>query len=289
MSLFSDQGTPDGSSACSFAAAGLLSPYCEIESEETVVCDLGRISLDYWPEILAQLPEPVFFQREGSLVLAHSGDRPELSLLRDRARQRKDSSFTEVNREDLERLEPELDPRFFDGFYLPLEGQIDNRELLGVLGRALPSKGVKCFFGETVQVESGKIRETAFDWIIDCGGVASGRASPKVMHDIRGVRGELIQLHAPDVRLNRPIRVLHPRYTDLCRPRPRSRFLVGATSLESEDRRRSPSARRSSFFRRPSRCIPVSARPLSRRLTSICGPRSPIICPGYGGRKTLST
>ena len=240
VSLF-DRGGPDGSAACSFAAAGMLSPYCELESGEAVVCELGRRSLERWPEILARLPEPVYFQREGSLVVAHVGDRSELDLLRDRVRRMGGSAFTEVNRKAIDRLEPELDPRFFDGFYLPLEGQIDNRELLGVLGRALPALGVKCFFGETARVEGGRIfisdRENTFDWIVDCGGVASRAAFPDVMHDLRGVRGELLQLHAPDVRLNHPIRVMHPRYAVYIVPRPRSRFLVGATSLESEDKR----------------------------------------------------
>jgi glycine oxidase len=43
-------------------------------------------------------------------------------------------------------------------------------------------------------------------------------------------------LHAPGVRLSRPIRLLHPRHRVYIVPRAGDRVLVGASEIESEDR-----------------------------------------------------
>ncbi|MFN3496149.1 MAG: FAD-dependent oxidoreductase, partial [Hydrogenophaga sp.] len=53
---------------------------------------------------------------------------------------------------------------------------------------------------------------------------------------VRGVRGEIIWLHAPGVNLQRPVRLLHPRHRVYIVPRPGNLFVVGASEIESEDR-----------------------------------------------------
>lgn len=53
---------------------------------------------------------------------------------------------------------------------------------------------------------------------------------------VRGVRGEVVWLHAPGVRLLRPVRLLHPRHRVYIVPRPGDLFVVGASEIESEDR-----------------------------------------------------
>jgi glycine oxidase len=50
------------------------------------------------------------------------------------------------------------------------------------------------------------------------------------------VRGEVVWLHAPGVRLQRPVRLLHPRHRVYIVPRPGDLFVVGASEIESEDR-----------------------------------------------------
>jgi len=47
------------------------------------------------------------------------------------------------------------------------------------------------------------------------------------------VRGEQFVLESPDVRLNRPIRLLHPRIPFYIVPWEQSRFMIGATEIES--------------------------------------------------------
>ena len=67
VTLFDRDETP----ACSVVAPAMLAPYCELDVAEKAVSDLGVESLKLWPEILKSLDAPVFFQQEGSLVVAH--------------------------------------------------------------------------------------------------------------------------------------------------------------------------------------------------------------------------
>ena len=53
---------------------------------------------------------------------------------------------------------------------------------------------------------------------------------------VRGVRGEVLWLHAPGVALQRPVRLLHPRHRVYMVPRPGDLVVVGASEIESEDR-----------------------------------------------------
>jgi glycine oxidase len=53
---------------------------------------------------------------------------------------------------------------------------------------------------------------------------------------LRGVRGEVARVHAPDVTLSRPTRLIHPRYPIYIAPKPNGLFVIGATEIESNDR-----------------------------------------------------
>ena len=52
---------------------------------------------------------------------------------------------------------------------------------------------------------------------------------------LRGVRGEVIRLHAPEVTLQRPTRLIHPRYPIYIAPKEDHVFVIGATEIETED------------------------------------------------------
>jgi len=72
-------------------------------------------------------------------------------------------------------------------------------------------------------------------WVLDCRGLGAQKewGGPK---PLRGVRGEVVRLYAPEVSLRRPTRLLHPRYPIYIAPKPGHLFVVGATEIESEDR-----------------------------------------------------
>ena len=70
-----------------------------------------------------------------------------------------------------------------------------------------------------------------FDLVFDVRGTGGRPELP-----VRGVRGELVWLHAPGHGLSRPLRLLHPRHRVYVVPRPDDVVLVGASEIESEDR-----------------------------------------------------
>ena len=49
------------------------------------------------------------------------------------------------------------------------------------------------------------------------------------------MRGEVIRVHAPEVALPRPTRLVHPRYPLYIAPKPDHVFVIGATEIESDD------------------------------------------------------
>lgn len=228
---------PSAMDACSFAASGMLSPYCELESTESSIFHLGMRSLSLWPDILDELSTPVFFQRKGSLVVAHPYDQVELKRLQSRiADSNVPGGHVEtIGREELHQLEPELEDRFSTGLYFAEEGQIDNRGVMQALLAELREREVVCSFDQTVTaIRPHEITLNAdrltFEIVVDCRGLGAKSDLPA----LRGVRGELIHVHAPEVDLKRPVRLMHPKYPLYAVPRPGSRYLIGATSIESD-------------------------------------------------------
>jgi glycine oxidase len=71
----------------------------------------------------------------------------------------------------------------------------------------------------------------SFDFVFDCRGLGARN----IFQDLRSIRGELIWLHAPDVHITRPIRVMHPRYSLYVVPRPDNTYIIGASEIESAD------------------------------------------------------
>ncbi|HET7757468.1 MAG TPA: FAD-dependent oxidoreductase, partial [Steroidobacteraceae bacterium] len=70
--------------------------------------------------------------------------------------------------------------------------------------------------------------------VIDCRGLAAG----DTLAGLRGVKGEMLLLRAPEVSLSRPVRLLHPRIPVYVVPRGGGLYMVGATVIESDEQRR---------------------------------------------------
>ncbi len=222
---------------CSTAAAGLLAPMSELDKAEQVIFNLGMESVDtLWMSILKQLTEPVYFHQKGCLVVHHPQDKAEWQQFSARiVNKLSDSCYQLLNEEVLSQLEPELN-QFKMAYYFPKEAQIDNQTLLHVLKNHLFQQGVICRDRTFVSaLYPGKVNTEkeshSFDFVFDCRGLGAKTSFPH----LRGLRGELIWLHAPEVQLQRPIRLLHPRYNIYIAPRPDSHYLLGASELETED------------------------------------------------------
>ena len=121
-------------------------------------------------------------------------------------------------------------------WWLPGEGQVMPREMLQALARHAP--GVQWLWGHrATDVQPGEIRlddgrTLTCDLAIDVRGLGARSAGL----NLRGVRGEILWLHAPGLPLQRPLRLLHPRHRIYLVPRPGDVVVVGASEIESEDR-----------------------------------------------------
>jgi glycine oxidase len=226
-----DRGGPDASKSAAHVAAAMLAPLAESVESEPLVVSLGQASLERWPELLATLPEPVFFQQSGTLIVWHAQDRDQAAQFGRRLHRFDDQLppegwARELSGAEIAAVEPALGQRFARGIYLPKEGQLDTRALLSALGSALVEAGVRLRWH--TEAEPEHIRA---DWVIDCRGLGAKPSWPTV----RGVRGEVVRVHSPEVALSRPIRLLHPRYPIYIAPKPDGVYVIGATQIESED------------------------------------------------------
>ncbi|WP_027038934.1 glycine oxidase ThiO [Mesorhizobium ciceri] len=200
-----------GSNA-SWFAGGMLAPWCERESAEQPVLDLGRDAADWW-----EAATPGQVTRAGTLVVTAPRDAGELDRFASRT-----SGHRYLDEDEIASLEPDLAGRFRRGLLFPDEAHLDPRRAMAALHDRLAAMGVEFRFGTDARHISG------FDRRIDCTGVATDDDR------LRGVRGEMLILRTPDVSLSRPVRLLHPRFPLYVVPRTGRRFMVGATMIESQ-------------------------------------------------------
>lgn len=232
-----DSDKKQGNRSCAMAASGMLALHAELERADIQIERLGRRSLDAWPSILASLSEPVYYRQSGSIATAHPTDQPDL----ERYIKRIESvlggghEITPLDEAGLGALEPEI-PGFPSAYYFPQEAQLDNQQLMRALWKTLEQKKVGWHEEERVeQVSAGKLitvnKTYCFDHVFDCRGLGAAQD----LKDLRPVRGELLWLHAPQVHITRPIRLMHPRYSLYVVPRPGRIYLLGASEIESCD------------------------------------------------------
>jgi glycine oxidase len=220
----------------------MLAPYSEVVACEREIFDWGCEALSLWPQWLAELKIDsgidVFFQRRGSVVVAHAQDRSNLDHFNQRLLRavpdRRDSVHL-LNRQQLAELEPELAQRFDSATYLSEEGTLDNRELLNALEIAIRKFGAQWYEGVSVEsVFANRIKVDGEMIDVDLAIDARGFGAKTQLNDLRGVRGEVLWVHAPEVNLSRPVRLMHPRYQLYIAPKRNSVYVIGATEIESE-------------------------------------------------------
>jgi glycine oxidase len=112
----------------------MLAPLAESAITERAVVEMGRYALRRWPELLAQLAQPVFFQQDGTLILWHRQDAHEATRFIKQLQTTSNSILELPKAQNLDgagllQLEPDLGTRFSQGLFLPGEGQLDNRQL----------------------------------------------------------------------------------------------------------------------------------------------------------------
>jgi glycine oxidase len=188
-------------------AGGMLAPYAEIDHlpEEFIPAALEGIK--FWEA----LPD-CGFMRSGSLIIAH----PEDAYILERFAQK----LPKQNKANIAALEPGL-KKFEHGLFLPGEAHINPALALNAL--IGPKERM---VAQPLYIDRAKDQ---FDYVIDCRGI---EADDK---NLRGVKGETVIVRNKEFRLNRPVRLMHPRYPLYIVPRPDNEFMIGATIIESND------------------------------------------------------
>jgi glycine oxidase len=228
-----DPGGPSGEGSAAWVAAAMLAPLAEAAVADPFVVGMGAASLAVWPEIVASLPEPVFFQRNGTLVVWHAADRAEAPAFEARVRANAPGggldgmAIRQLAGAEVEAAEPALARRFGRALLFAGEGQLDNRQVLSALAAALVKRRVALHWHTPGEAATADAR-----LVIDCRGMG---ARPQ-WRALRGVRGEVARVHAPGIGLQRPLRLLHPRYPLYIAPKQNDLYVIGATEIEGEDR-----------------------------------------------------
>lgn len=194
---------PNPSRAAGWVAAAMLAPKAEAVLSSPAIYEMGSAALPLWQAWLGELGG-IQHGFTGTLVVSHPQDQ---ALMGD-FHQRSQSEPCQAGD-----LEPALAGRFGQGLWLSGEGYLDNQALMSRLA-------------ELTGDDEGQAQA---DILVDCTGAAAE------LPGLRAVRGEVARLHAPEVTLTRPVRLLHPRYPLYIVPRPNGRYVVGATEIESRD------------------------------------------------------
>lgn len=209
-----DPATHPRPQGCSWWAGGMLAPFCEGETAEEPVVRLGQEAASWWER------QGVAVARRGTLVVTLGRDRRELDRFARRV-----PGHERLDAADLATLEPDLGSRFDRALHVSAEAHLDPRAALVHLRDRLEQAGV------SFVAEPGCADGLTFD--------CRGLAARDVLTDLRGVKGEMAVLRSHDIRLHRPVRLLHPRFPLYVVPRAGGLFMLGATQVESDDRRRS--------------------------------------------------
>ena len=209
-----ERGDAGMTDATSHWAGGMLAPWCEAEVAEPVISRLGQRSLDIWRR---ELPDTPF---NGSLVVAHPRERNDFERFA-----RLTSGHVRLDAQALAELEPSLEGRFRDALFFAGEGHVEPRRVLPRLHEKIIAAG------GTIRFNSEAAPGDLDGLVIDCRGLAARDAQPK----LRGVKGELILIETDEIKLARPVRLIHPRWPLYVIPRGDNRFMLGATSIEAED------------------------------------------------------
>lgn len=230
--------------AAGYTAAGLLSPLAELDHAEPELAALGWRSIVMWRDVasaLAPHAPQTLLRVQGSLLVAHNADMGSALRVMVKLRSACEADPSAwpapeiVPASELRVMEPELLPGL-SAWWLPGEGQLEPRLLLDAL--AAQATGVQWHWGQRVaHVQPGCLQlddgpHIACDLAIDTRGLGARDDAP----GLRGVRGELVWLHAPGVHLRHPVRLLHPRHRVYIVPRAGQHIVVGASEIESEDR-----------------------------------------------------
>jgi glycine oxidase len=206
--------------AASRLAGAMLAPYCEQEGTHPLIRELGLEAKRIWEATFSGVSS------NGTLVVAAARDRSELTRFA-----RLTEGHRAIEPHELAQLEPDLADRFPSALFYADEAHLNPREALPFLLQSARDAGASIEGGIVIPDDDAAIAALKSDIVIDCRGLGARGVLPT----LRGVRGERLLVRARDVRLQRPVRLLHPRHPVYVVPWGGGTYMIGATVIESED------------------------------------------------------
>lgn len=219
--------------SCGYAAAGMVSPIAELALGDFRLYQQGITSLQLWQQIAQYIGASDILQSCGTLVLSpyQSADDfyhfcqgiKRFSIAKE--------SMKVLTHEGARAIEAQLNYSALhrEILHLPGEASIHVPKLFKSSADYLSRDGrVDCQAREIINIES---LLTEYDFVFDTRGLGARQD----IAQLRGVRGEAMVVHAPNISINRAIRIMHPRYPLYVVPRGRSYYYIGASSIEAED------------------------------------------------------
>jgi len=240
ITFFDEQGS-SGINSCGRIAAGMLSPFSELEIADPLIFKMGMRSLSHWRYLAKQLDMTEIFNQMGSIFTAHPQDKPQLDAVIKRINDKADVLYNGkyLDKPALRALEPSL-TQLSSAYYFPEEGHINTRKFFNRSTEFFRSHNITwhthtrvthCQPQQVLTAENNRTINTRFDCVFDCRGLGAKNA----IAGLRGVRGEIIEIVAKSVSISRPVRLWHPRYRLYIVPREDHHYLLGASEIESED------------------------------------------------------
>ncbi|GAB5536236.1 MAG: glycine oxidase ThiO [Rubricoccaceae bacterium] len=228
----------------SWDAAGMLAPAAELGFEELDLYALGRESLRRWPDFARQLEantgQSLGYRDEGTLVVAD--DRDSAAALR-RLYQFQHEHGAPVEWWTIDQaigLEPLLSPRLPAAVWSPDDHQVDNRQLVRALAKAVREAGVTVHESTTVTaivphetrpaVRLAEGRQLEADVVVLAAGVGAATIDGLVpAPPVRPVKGQALSLRMTGALALRHVVRGPDAYLV---PKSDGRLVVGATSEE---------------------------------------------------------
>lgn len=204
----------DFSASAGWHAAGILSPDCAAVNADPAIVDLGRRSIELWPELSPAV------SISGTLVVAarrHPGALERFAAMTE--------NYSLLDADRLAAFEPALAGGFSRALFYPFEGQLDPPTAFAELEAALGALGVSIRFGW-----SGTVDELRAERIVDVRGLGARER----FRDLRGRKASLAVVRSQGLELRRPVLLINPRHELYVAPRAGGNFIVGTVLADGD-------------------------------------------------------
>ncbi|MFZ9035887.1 MAG: FAD-dependent oxidoreductase [Francisellaceae bacterium] len=223
-----------GMGSSGLSAAGMVAPVCELLERNGELYRRGVISQGLWSDIDKRLGGGIY-SVPGTVILAHYKDRAELDYAETMIK-----SFcpdtNEIKRSDIAGLNVfgiNADKHLCrDYLSVAREGAIDVPAFFAASANwLLNHPAIDCRLSCDIKATDLEKLRRDYDWVIDCRGLGAKDS----LAGLYGVRGEAIEVYAPEVDIKKIIRLCHPRHPLYIVPRANHHYYIGATVIHGED------------------------------------------------------